>query len=435
IISTTSKPAMKRYLSEEGRVWQPMLDHLQHSPKTRFGYGHGAQIGLWSQVVSAFERASSEMENASSFNQCVDDGAFPPASTSAEGQVILALFADGHVILAENALLAFLHEGRRAVGIRGDNMQCHLARGSAVIDAAKVASVLPFHKVSSHRLAGSVRSAEVKVQSLDDTIQQAEKKSETHSTRLSQQEEKAADRNRRIERVRKWQEERRQTTFDKDHATNQHLSTEFFKRGELRLMGLNGAAKERFEKMDAEFRQLKNLFHSQLQFRAPVELWESRSKLHDKRASKAMYCFAVLTGIAITAGLAIPYFAGSHIAESFATQSCTGDEPISCERVFSAKGPLTVSGLLLAMSLLMWTVRLQYRVYLSERHLSLDASEKKAFAQTYLAMREGHTVDAGNEAIVLASLFKPTQDGIIKDDANSLDLSAAAVLAKQMGKS
>jgi hypothetical protein len=86
------------------------------------------------------------------------------------------------------------------------------------------------------------------------------------------------------------------------------------------------------------------------------------------------------------------------------------------------------------MSLLMWMARLQYRIHLSERHLALDASEKKAFAETYLAMKEGKDVGRDNEAIVLASLFRPTQDGIIRDDETGMDLSAVAMVAKQFSR-
>ncbi len=87
------------------------------------------------------------------------------------------------------------------------------------------------------------------------------------------------------------------------------------------------------------------------------------------------------------------------------------------------------------MSLVLWVIRLQYRIYLSERHLSLDAEEKRAFSEAYLAMTEGKTAGADNEAIVFAALFRPTQDGIIKDDDSSVDLSAAALLAKQLSRS
>jgi hypothetical protein len=61
-------------------------------------------------------------------------------------------------------------------------------------------------------------------------------------------------------------------------------------------------------------------------------------------------------------------------------------------------------------------MRMQYKMFLSERHLSLDADERRAFAETYMALKEDASVDKANETIVLASLFRPTQDGIIKDE-------------------
>lgn len=86
------------------------------------------------------------------------------------------------------------------------------------------------------------------------------------------------------------------------------------------------------------------------------------------------------------------------------------------------------------MSLILWGIRLVYRVYLSERHLAQDASEKMAFAETFLAMKERAKVSTEAEAIVLATLFKPIQDGIIKDDESMLDVSATAIVAKLMSR-
>jgi hypothetical protein len=183
-----------------------------------------------------------------------------------------------------------------------------------------------------------------------------------------------------------------------------------------------------------EFDRLLDLFRTQLRFRAPAELWDTRASHHGRKSTHAFWGFVLLTVFATTAGALIPYFFGDYIAASFFTQVCDGSTPPDCTREFSAKGPLTVAGILIIMSLIMWAIRLQYRVYLSERHLSLDASEKQAFAETYLAMKEGEDVGDGNEAIVLASLFRPTQDGIISDDESTLDLSAVAILAKQLSR-
>jgi hypothetical protein len=188
-----------------------------------------------------------------------------------------------------------------------------------------------------------------------------------------------------------------------------------------------------------EFERLQALFQTQLRLRAPVKLWETREVKHSRDSKAAMRSFIIAGLIAIAFGLGVPFLAGDYIAGSFYQQLCTiaataTAEAQGCERVFSAKGPVTITGLLLVMSLLMWMARLQYRVHLSERHLALDASEKKAFAETYLAMKEGKDVGRENEAIVLASLFRPTQDGIIRDDESGMDISAAALLAKQLSR-
>jgi hypothetical protein len=180
---------------------------------------------------------------------------------------------------------------------------------------------------------------------------------------------------------------------------------------------------------------LQDLYKTQLQYKAPVQLWERRSEKHKQNADTSFKLFVGLSVVIIFLAAVVPFFAGTYIADSFYQVVCSGPDGTECSREFSARGPITVSGLLMIFSLSLWVVRLQYRVFLSERHLSLDASEKKAFAETFLAMKEDADVDGANEAIVLASLFRPTQDGIIKDDENTLDLSAAAILAKQFGRS
>ncbi|MEP6021308.1 MAG: DUF6161 domain-containing protein [Paracoccaceae bacterium] len=208
-----------------------------------------------------------------------------------------------------------------------------------------------------------------------------------------------------------------------------------FAKAENRLNALDRSDQTKQRSRQDEYERLLDLFHSQMRLKAPVKLWEKRAETHATKSSHAFKSFAALSAFAILAGVLIPYCAGDYIADSFFTQSCTKEDPPICQRNFSAKGPLTVAGILIIMSLIMWAIRLQYRVFLSERHLALDASEKQAFAETYLSMKEGQDVSSDSEAIVLSSLFRPTQDGIIKDDETTLDLSATAILAKQLSRS
>lgn len=187
------------------------------------------------------------------------------------------------------------------------------------------------------------------------------------------------------------------------------------------------------------FTRLKKLFHEDLKTRSLVKLWEDRSDKHEKSSQIALISFSLLLLTVVATGILIPIYFGEQISQNFYSQFCTPIGSNDCERVASAKGPLTIAGLLAVISVLMWATRLSYKVYLSERHLRLNAKEKMAFAEAWLAMKEGaeqggSEVSAENEAIVLGSLFRPTQDGIIKDDEGSLDISAVAMLSKHLSK-
>ena len=86
---------------------------------------------------------------------------------------------------------------------------------------------------------------------------------------------------------------------------------------------------------------------------------------------------------------------------------------------------------------LLWYVRMQMKLFLSERHLALDARERTAFAQTYigfLAEKDSSDEAAGQRAAVYAALFRPSTDGIVKDEGG-LDSSIAAALSKFLTKS
>ena len=79
--------------------------------------------------------------------------------------------------------------------------------------------------------------------------------------------------------------------------------------------------------------------------------------------------------------------------------------------LFLAGGALTVT------TFAVWIGRLITRIYLSEKHLRMDAEERAIMTQTYLALSNDDTTTDNDRAIILASLFRPTEDGIVKDDA------------------
>ncbi|WOI45625.1 DUF6161 domain-containing protein [Acidovorax sp. BLS4] len=69
------------------------------------------------------------------------------------------------------------------------------------------------------------------------------------------------------------------------------------------------------------------------------------------------------------------------------------------------------------------------RLYLSAHHLRIDADERAVMVQAYLALTNEGKVTEAERVLVLGPLFRPTVDGIVKDDG-APDLSAASILSK-----
>lgn len=441
-VSYPTAKAMSQYLAQEEAVWEPVLTSISESLPQGFNFNASYGTQGWATLTKSFAALKNKITDAGAFSNLTfsnrDFIPLPP-TTSAEGQVILGLHANNHEAHATDAMLAFVNNCRSINTVGNPRLAKRIEQGVAVLSAAYVAEALPFHKVSSQKITGSVRSAEQKVEHLDEAIKnvlvKADEVNKDHEAECSAIRETASITGARVGRILRKRETRREKKFTKWFASSQKLLETHNRTCVLQVEGAALKVSKQLEDNQRDFDKLKDLFQAQMRLRAPVELWRKRTKAHNTQASHALKRFFAISLLVVVASLLIPFQFGGYIAESFYTTNCYVMHPAACPRSFSVKGPLTLSGLLLVMSLFMWMVRLQYRVYLSERHLALDASEKEAFAETYLAMIEGQKVGQDNQAIVLASLFRPTQDGIIKDDANSLDLSAAAILAKQMGKS
>ena len=436
-----SRSEMKSYLTSEQNSWSSFLNHLRgnlSSPLEAHQYG-----GSWTaeQLGTAIESQIKLLDDREKFNRSTasygERQILPPPSESLDGQLILGLFENDFAEHALAAYIFFVASGRRfKINERSDNGRL-FALGKTLVEVAPIVKALPYSRVSTSKMAGAVRTAKSHVQALADEILEAKELTESHRVKLQAQLDEQKQKAKRVDDIILRLNRRRDRQHRKWLEKTEKIVEEKFEdaRKKLRLFQLNGQRLEK-ERL-AEFSRLQDLFATKLQFDEPTKLWEGRETQHNRQSFWAMWRFIVIGLVAIVFALAVPYCFGDYIANSFSQLVCSsiiieGVPSQECERVFSAKGPLTVTGLLLVMSVLMWIARLQYRVHLSERHLALDASEKKAFAATYLAMREGRSVGGDSEAIVLASLFRPTQDGIIRDDEQGMDISALTLMAKHM---
>lgn len=187
---------------------------------------------------------------------------------------------------------------------------------------------------------------------------------------------------------------------------------------------------EQAKEWENDFQQLRASFVQELRYKAPVELWSTKAGQHRK---SSYWALGLALGIAaltiLAAGILVVCF-GEAFEASFTKITCLPEG--ECSSAFSARGPLTLGAILLVASIAIWAMRFFARIYLSERHLALGAEERKAFTETYLALVTDKTVTGEQEAIVLAALFRPTQDGVVKDDDATMDISAAAIIAKAM---
>ena len=433
---------MKKYLESEAALWGAFLEYFEGNFKESLNLATRYENIGSQKLASALDDLALALTDRTKFNQSTakrNAGHIypPPPSSSIEGQVILALFLDG---MKQRALAAYVHFIIRDYGqdynSPYENYEVNKT-GARLIEAAYVAHVLPYDKVASEKLADTTRTADAHIEAFSHEVARAQDINEEHTTRLTSFFGSYKAGTERLDTVFRYLNKRRARHHQKLILDNIKQVSDHIGENGHQLKQLREINEANQTEQDAEFKRLRTLFETQLRLRAPVKLWETRQELHSDNSKTAMVRFVIAVAITIAFGLVVPFWFGDYIASSFFESVCAqvqADAPQTCERLFSAKGPLTVTGLLLVTSLLMWVARLQYRIHLSERHLALDASEKKAFAETYLAMKEGEDVGKDNEAIVLASLFRPTQDGIIRDDETGMDISAAAVLAKQFSR-
>ncbi|WP_354327114.1 DUF6161 domain-containing protein [Porphyrobacter sp. MBR-155] len=81
-----------------------------------------------------------------------------------------------------------------------------------------------------------------------------------------------------------------------------------------------------------------------------------------------------------------------------------------------------------------WIMRIVVRTYMTEHHLAIDATSRASMAETYLALKKESAATDQDRAIVLASLFRPVVDGIVKDDGLPAITPAAIISGLAVGK-
>lgn len=74
--------------------------------------------------------------------------------------------------------------------------------------------------------------------------------------------------------------------------------------------------------------------------------------------------------------------------------------------------------IIFASSSVFWIIRITVKIALSNLHLSEDAYERFVMIQTYLSFVQEGEIDEKDKELILSSLFRPSNIGIIKDESS-----------------
>jgi hypothetical protein len=160
------------------------------------------------------------------------------------------------------------------------------------------------------------------------------------------------------------------------------------------------AAVDQREEIQNSWNELKDVYDSQLALQAPRTYWERQKSEHLMGAKHAKDQFRRAGVGAVMAATAILIFIWA------TTASKSADIPIAL---------WLLSGAILGAAF--WVIRLYSRLYLSREHLARDAEERVTMIETYLALVQHGRVKEDDLKFVLASIFRPTEDGLVRDDS------------------
>jgi hypothetical protein len=193
-------------------------------------------------------------------------------------------------------------------------------------------------------------------------------------------------------------------------------------KNELMQRQWNNAIASKIEELEQQAKaavssieEVQELFRNQMGLQAPVQYWTEKAKKHKDSAKSykwALIWYSVL---------ALPACLGLYAAAFLVAVGLLGAVAVSVSASLLAFGALA-----LLTTAALWGARIVSRLYLSQQHLGIDADERATMVTTYLALANEKAADEKDRAIVLAALFRPTADGVVKDDG--LPMTAPSAL-------
>ncbi len=227
-----------------------------------------------------------------------------------------------------------------------------------------------------------------------------------------------------------------------DNLKNSSTEGQRLKKLEDDKLKLTGKITELEEKLDSNkelFENVKNLYEnasslvddyknakdtvlSELRVHASTKFWEEQIDFYSKRYFRYLMIAIITSIILIISILEIDTgFATDVKAEIIKTVEISNIE-VQKDTKVQNNGLINIdlikyAFMLLLISLTIWIIRIVMKIALSSYHLSIDAKERVTMINTYLAlMKEGNTLEESDKKIMIESIFRQTNHGIIKDE-------------------
>ncbi|MDI1264818.1 MAG: DUF6161 domain-containing protein [bacterium] len=177
---------------------------------------------------------------------------------------------------------------------------------------------------------------------------------------------------------------------------------------------------EKYHKLQSDLEATHRAYEVQMQLQAPVLYWRTRAAQYRKAAGWSL-AVLILFSAASVSGL---FWLYERAAAHLPTDSTT----VPYAALFRAS-----AFALLMTSILFWAGRVILRIYLSARHLATDAEERRTMITTFLALTKKASVGEEDRKFILAALFRPSADGIVKEES-APDTMFAALMGSVLKK-
>lgn len=240
--------------------------------------------------------------------------------------------------------------------------------------------------------------------------------------RLGTQQSRAEDKADALDERTAQVERRRQRQFAKLLAAGKSAREQFAASTNHELQRIGSTSQEHIDSIGnaaeaaiASIQATEKTYTEHMALQGPVTYWRDKAKEHKKKAAIARWI-----GLAYAATVAIYAYADG----AWRILALVQETVEQTKQWQLAYVVLTVAAILLTIAF--WIGRLISRTYVSEAHLAIDADERATMVQTYLALSNEGKIENSERLLVLGALFRPSSDGLVKDDA-APDLSLAGL--------